>query len=130
VKWVLTAFVVFGVVTAGAYAATEPVVDVRDVSLEPGGTADADITARNAGTVTATVVGEGAGSVRVRLSGIGGASATASVPASGDVQPRLALEASHDTEPGEYTVEVEAWRLPGENGERTVERFTVTVEDG
>jgi uncharacterized membrane protein len=133
-KWVVGAFLVFGVVATGAYLATEPVVDADEtVVVGAGEEAVLDLSVRNTGTVHAEVVGTGDDATvpRVRLpDGASTTSATAAVPASGEVEPRLILEVPEDVEPGEYRLRLEAWRLPNRMGERTVTEVTVVVEEG
>lgn len=131
-KRVVTAFVVFGLVVAGAYFLTEPVVVADErVTVEQGGEAVVDITVRNAGTFHVTVEGERGGRApKVHLpDSRPSSSLTAAVPASGEVEPRVVVEAFEDTEPGEYTVELEAWRLPRRTGESTITRFRVLVKE-
>jgi len=131
-KRVVTAFVVFGLVVAGAYSLTEPAVVADErVTVEKGGEAVADITVRNAGTFHVTVEGgRGQGVPKVSLpDSRESSSLTAAVPASGEVEPRVVVEAPKDAEPGEYTVELEAWRLPRRMGESTVTRLRVLVEE-
>ena len=132
-KWVLGAFLLFAVVTTGAFFATEPVVDINDeVIVEPGGEAELDMTVRNTGTVHATVVeGNANGTApRVRLPGDRSTtSATAAVPAAGEVDPHLIVEVPEDVEPGEYTIRLETWRLPDRTGDRKVQEIDIVVEE-
>lgn len=132
-KRVVVAFLLFAAVAGAAYLVTEPTVNAEEsvVVVELGGQATVELNIRNSGTVQASVVGANGNAPRVRLPRTNASStATAVAPASGEVEPRLTVEASEDVEPGEYTVEITAWRLPGKRGERNVERVTVVVEDG
>ncbi|MFP4187793.1 MAG: hypothetical protein ACLFR5_00060 [Halobacteriales archaeon] len=131
-KWVVVAFLIFAVVASGAFFATEPGIGAGDeVVVEAGEASVLDLSVRNTGTVHATVVGvDERKGPRLRLpSGSPTSSATAAVPASGEVKPRLIVEAPEDVEPGEYTVRLEAWRLPNRLGDRTVTEVTVVVEE-
>lgn len=129
---VVVAFLILGVLAGGAYYLTDPTVEAKEtVIVEPGDDAVVDIRMSNAGTIHASMVDTGSGpSPYVRLSETEPSpSMTANAVPSGDFRPSLTVEAPEGVEPGEYILEIEAWRLPNRRGEKTVQKVTVIVEE-